>query len=86
MKALMLSMEYIPYNRANEHTFREVFYPEEHRGGIFSIEETLSVMEGIVEKVNARHPINMHLVDRFSRPPRLIDCSSVCVCAVLHLP
>ena len=78
----MLSMEYIPYNRANEHTFREVFYPEEHRGGIFSIEETLSVMEGIVEKVNARHTINTHLVDRYSRPPRLIDrlFERVCVC------
>jgi hypothetical protein len=47
----MLSTEFIPYNRANEHTFREVFYPEEHRGGIFSISETLDVIEDIVEKV-----------------------------------
>jgi hypothetical protein len=47
----MLSTEFIPYNSANEATFRTVFLPEEYREGVYSIQECLDLVQYIVEKV-----------------------------------
>ena len=47
----MLSSEFISYNNSNQATFQTIFYPEEYRDGIYSIDDFLFVIQSTVENV-----------------------------------
>ena len=48
LEAVLLSVEFIPYNRANEQTFQRMFHLEEYEDGIYTIDDFLYVLDATV--------------------------------------
>ena len=44
--------EQVPYSNANESTFVENFFPKDFEDGIFTISDTLSVLNSTITKVS----------------------------------
>jgi len=73
---MLQTYEFTDYNRANENTFKHVFYPEDYREGIFSISDAINLINNTVHRY---YLFPLGSVDRFEHirergdiiPPRL---------------